>query len=147
MSRLPKQISTQADRLWGNRKTKEPTHVESTNGATNGSTGRKRAKQAPLPHTTNPKDKHLVRLAEKYVEKRDARMAAGREELVAKSALVNALKEKGLSRYEDVDDDIVILLLAGKEKLKVKPLSEADEDDDEAETGDRKSAAAGERED
>lgn len=105
--------------------------------------------QKQLPGTETPKDRKLTKLALKYAEKRVARAAAGREELVAKSALIVAMKERGDVRYEDPEEDILVTLIPGKDKLKVEPLSGADEDDEDGiDAGDdmsvdRKSASAG----
>lgn len=118
-------------------------------------TGSKKLRQVSLPGTTTPKDKRIAKLATIYAEKRDARIEVQRHEISAKQVLIAAMKEKGLTRYEDNDDDLLVLLSAGKDKLKVKPLSEADEDDEadasgddgegDVEVRDGKAAAAGEQ--
>lgn len=77
----------------------------------------------------------IDKLADKYIEIRDQRMAMTPEEVKAKQALIDALHKNedkiGLDptgaivyRY----DTIVITLHAGKDKLKVKDMSGQDDD-------------------
>lgn len=88
-------------------------------------------KQPQLAGMEQPKNKVIVKLATKYAEKRDARLKAGKEESTAKSALLTGLKENKLDRYEDVEDDILVILEKGKENVKVKTLSEQDGDEED----------------
>ena len=89
-------------------------------------------KQAQLPDMAQPRDKTVVKLATTYAVKRDARIAVQVEERAAKAALTTAMLEKKLDRYEDAEEDLLVVLTKGKENVKVKTLSEQDEDDEEA---------------
>lgn len=82
------------------------------------------------------KIKELDKLADVYMTLRDARIEALREEIEAKGALLASL-HKNEDKIKQPDgtlmyhfDESVITLSAGKEKLKVQPLSF--EEDEEA---------------
>jgi hypothetical protein len=77
----------------------------------------------------------IDRLADKYIEMRDKRMAMTPEEVKAKQALIEALHKNEDKIGHDPTgaivyryDTIVITLASGKEKLKVKDMSEVDDD-------------------
>ena len=88
------------------------------------------AKQEQLPSMKQKKDSKLVGYANAYVEHRDKRIKVQQHEISAKNILLDYLKEKKLERYEDAEDDLLVIVSPGKEKLKVKVLSEADGDDE-----------------
>lgn len=87
-------------------------------------------KQKQLPGTETPKNKAVAKLASKYADKRDERIKVQIDERSAKASLITAMKEHKLERYEDPEDDILVILEKGKENVKVKTLSEQDGDDD-----------------
>ena len=87
-------------------------------------------KQEQLPTMKQKKDSNLVKLANIYVEHRNKRIKVQQHEISSKNILIDYLKDHKLARYEDAEDDLLILLSNGKDRLKVKVLSEAGEDDD-----------------
>ena len=74
-------------------------------------------------------EKHpeLVKQATRYVVVRDNWLSAGREHKTEKDRLVELMKQAGLHRYTDAEDDLLIELENGKESIRVKKLSEAED--------------------
>lgn len=98
-------------------------------------------RQTRIPGTEGKKIKALDTAAEKYVELRDARIAAGVKEKEAKTALLTLMKENRLKVYQD-DDAVPPLLVTLKPKdveLKVTKVT-GDGDDDEGEEGEEEEA-------
>lgn len=81
-----------------------------------------------IPGTERQKIKDIDELAVEYVEWRDKRQAAGREEVVLKTKLIEEMKTNKLTEYVTQDDEVVELK-PGKEKLRVHPIDD-DEDED-----------------
>lgn len=86
------------------------------------------AKTGTLPTMENfEKHPELVKQAEKYVKVRDAWLAAGRQHKTEKDALIDLMAQAQMKRYADPEDDLLIERGA-KENVKVKKLSDAQED-------------------
>lgn len=78
------------------------------------------AKQTAIPGTKPKRDKKLEALAEDYEEKRDERMAWGKKEIAAKTALINHLEAKGITTYNDGELEVTVTTKDPTPKLKVK---------------------------
>jgi hypothetical protein len=87
-------------------------------------------KQKQIPGMESVKNKVVAKRATQYAAKRDERIKVQIDERSAKAALITAMRENKLERYEDPEDDILVILEKGKENVKVKTLSEQDGDDD-----------------
>jgi hypothetical protein len=97
-----------------------------------GRTQMARRKQQRIPGTEPASIKELDDAAEAYVEARDARMSCTEVEVVAKAALIAAMKKHGVEVYKDESSvpALVVTVVPGKDNVKV---SRVDGDDDEAE--------------
>lgn len=85
------------------------------------------AKQTQIPGTEDKKDPELSKLADSYVEVRDARMQLTAKEVAAKAALLTAMVNRKLDVYRDPETAVVVTIENGEPKLKVK--APKDEDD------------------
>ena len=82
-------------------------------------------RQKEIPGTERPGyDEEIAKLAEKYIEARDARMELTKKEVDTKTDLLAAMKERKLEKYED-DDFIVDFESEHIEKIKAKRRSAA----------------------
>lgn len=94
--------------------------------------------QQQIPGTEDKKDALLTKLAQEYVEKRNARQEATRLEVERKTILIQKMQEKGVTYYRDPELDIEVQLKQGKANVKVvtpddEPAAEdGDESDDES---------------
>lgn len=92
-------------------------------------------KTVPLPGMEREAIKEIERLAEEYVEFRDARMAALKVEVESKKKLIDAMHKHKQTSYNFETDDqeqFTVELKSTEEKLKVKRNKE-DDDEDEGE--------------
>lgn len=87
------------------------------------------ARTATLPGVSeaNPE---LTKLAEKYVEKRDDRMAVGKKESELKQQLIATMKVLKLRTYFDQEANLSIVL-ESKTSVKVKVGGDEDNDNEE----------------
>ncbi|MCW5777343.1 MAG: hypothetical protein KIS87_12970 [Phycisphaeraceae bacterium] len=92
-----------------------------------GRTGR--ASQAALIDTDFPEDKPLIKAATEYAEVRDARMKLTKQEIEARTRVLDLMHERGTGLYEHGD---LRIELCTEEKVKVK-LRDADPEDDDIE--------------
>jgi ABC-type uncharacterized transport system ATPase subunit len=93
-------------------------------------------RQTRIPGTEGKKIKEIDKAAEKYVELRDARIAAGVKEKEAKAELLAAMKANKLKIYQDDDavPPLLVTITPSDFKLKVaKVTGEDEEDGDEGE--------------
>lgn len=77
------------------------------------------AKTGTLPTMENPKHPEIVRQANIYARKRDARIAAGREEKTEKDKLITLMIGAGLDKYFDADEELTVILENKKQSVKV----------------------------
>jgi hypothetical protein len=70
--------------------------------------------------------------AEKYIDVRDKRMSLTEKEVDARAVLVHEMQKEKLTSYRF--DDQVVTLLPGKEKVRVKTVTDDDNGDEEKET-------------
>lgn len=77
---------------------------------------KRKGEQEYLPGTAPTRNKRVHRLAVRYAELRDARMAANKEEKEAHDTLLYAMIEEGLSAYEYGD---ITVTIDDKKKCKV----------------------------
>lgn len=94
-----------------------------------GRTGR--ASQAALIDTDFPEDKPLIKAATEYVEVRDARMKLTKQEIEARTRVLDLMHERGTGLYEHGD---LRIELCTEEKVKVK-LRDDDPEEDDLEDG------------
>lgn len=85
-----------------------------------------RAKQMEIPGTERPKIEEVEATAEEYTSLRDRRMAVLKEEVTAKTKLLDAMHKYGLTIYRY--DDRIVEVQPAKEKVKVKSIHDEDED-------------------
>lgn len=78
-----------------------------------------------LPGTEGA-NKELEDLAYKYAAHRDARMAAGDQEVEAKQELLQYMHDNEINTYKY--EDLVVERIPGEEKLKVKVVKEKSEE-------------------
>jgi hypothetical protein len=88
-----------------------------------------RPTQPKLIDTSHPDQKKILDLAEKYREARDARMEAQKPESEAKQDLLDAMHAAQLDKFEC--DGIVIEVVKGAEKVKVRTMKDDAGDDAE----------------
>lgn len=91
-----------------------------------------KAKQARLdgmPGGTNLPD--VSKAAELYVEVRDERMALTKREVETRTLLIGKMRGHSIIEYKDPDSDLVVTLVEGKTKVKVKRAGEDDEESEE----------------
>lgn len=86
------------------------------------------ARTATLPGVGEERDAELTKLAEKYVEKRDERMALGKKESELKQQLIGAMKAAHRRSYYDEEANLSITL-ENQTKIKVKIGGEEQDDD------------------
>lgn len=88
-------------------------------------------KQERLPGTEGKQHKDIDAAAEAYVEKRDKRMALLKEEVDLKGVLLAAMKKHELDIYrnDDFAPPLLVTVMPGEEKVKVKKLDGDDEDE------------------
>lgn len=86
---------------------------------------RKRSEQTHFEGTGPVKNERVHRAAKRYVEERDARIAANKEEKAAHDSLLAIMREEGLESYEYGN---LSLHIDGTFKVKAK-LSKADGED------------------
>jgi hypothetical protein len=75
----------------------------------------------------------ISKAAEVYVAHRDERMEATKTEVETRDALILKMKEHGITVYRDPDSDLLVTLIEGKTKVKVKKAGEDEEGEDDAE--------------
>ncbi len=88
----------------------------------------RRPKQEMLLDVQHPAEKKLLELAERYREARDARMEAQKPEAEAQAALLTAMREESLERFQA--DGVLIYIARGEDKVKVKKVKSPNGDDD-----------------
>jgi hypothetical protein len=93
---------------------------------------KKRLRQGFLPGMKPPSIKEIDSAAEDYVEARDGRGVAQKEEIKQRDRLLELMKKHSLVRYE-YDGKVVEIIHEDKEKVKVN----AKKDDDETIVVDR----------
>lgn len=78
-------------------------------------------------------DKHpdVNKAAEVYVGHRDERMEATKIEVESRDALVEKMRQHGLKEYRDPDSDLLVTLVEGKTKVKVKRAGDEEDEDGE----------------
>lgn len=77
-------------------------------------------KQLEIAGTERPSNKTVDAAAENYVEQRDKRMKMSEKEKAAKTALINSMKEAGLTVYRDMSaDPPLTVMLEVKDGVKV----------------------------
>lgn len=96
-------------------------------------TTKKRSKRAPakqiaMPGTKRKVDKKLDALAEEYEEARDQRIAHGQEEVAAKNKLIEHMKTKGVSAYNNGELEVTLSVKDPTENVKVKRIENAAEE-------------------
>lgn len=94
-----------------------------------GRTGR--ASQAALIDTDFPEDKPLIKAATEYVEVRDARMKLTKQEIEARTRVLDLMHQRGTGLYEHGD---LRIELCTEEKVKVR-LRDDDPEEDDLEDG------------
>ncbi len=79
-------------------------------------------KQLKIPGTQPKEIKEVNAAAESYVDVRDERMALTERETEARDALVKVMKKHGLDVYvdEDAAPPLVVTIIAGEDKVKVR---------------------------
>ena len=89
------------------------------------------ARQTRIPGTEGKKIKEIDRAAEKYVELRDARQAAGAKEKEAKTELLALMKANKLKVYQDDDavPPLLVTITPSDFKLKVAKVASDDGED------------------
>jgi hypothetical protein len=87
-----------------------------------------RAKQQPLMDVKPKEHKDVIAVAERYVDKRDDRMALLKEEVELKDELIKVMEKHKLEEY--VYDGLKITLVKS-DKVSVKVKVQKDEDEDE----------------
>jgi hypothetical protein len=86
----------------------------------------KKPKQAQIPGTERKTVKEIDDAAAAYVEARDARKEAGEVEVEAKDSLIAVMKKHGVSVYRDVEANLVVHVVPGKDGVKVQELPSDD---------------------
>lgn len=86
---------------------------------------RKRSEQQFMPGTEPVKNPRVHKAAVRYVEERDARIAANKEEKAAHDTLLAIMREEGLESYEYGNLKIWV---DGSYKVKVKGGKEEEDD-------------------
>jgi hypothetical protein len=91
-------------------------------------------RQMKIPGTEQRAIKEIDAAAERYVEARDARMELTEKEVELRDRLVDLMRKHKLEVYRDDDaaPPLLVLLIVGKDKVKVRRES----DEAEAEAGD-----------
>jgi hypothetical protein len=87
--------------------------------------------QGDLLDVSHPAHAEVRKLAKKYAQLRDARMAALVPEVKVRDELLSKMHEHRLDKFEV--DGLSVAIVSGKEKVKVKVLGE--DDDDSSDTG------------
>lgn len=74
----------------------------------------------------------IEKAATKYRDARDERMEMTKDEVKTRAALIAAMKAHNLAEYRCDDEDMLVILKTGEDKVKVKKISEPGDDDDDA---------------
>lgn len=89
--------------------------------------GKTPAKQSAIPGTKPKRDPKLEELAETYEEKRDERIAWGKEESTAKAELTKYLEAKGITTYFDGELEVTLTTKDPTPSVKVKRVESHEE--------------------